>query len=105
MLYGQTVKANFPVGQRVNLNEQRKAVCGAEWSLDSIPSHHHIFAIWLALQAFDDVQLDLGLCLSIELHLVREQAHLSGHTLDGFGHTRARDDDVTVGRTNTTDTI
>ncbi len=45
---------------------------------NSIPSDHHIFAIWLGLQAFHDIQLDLGLSLAIELHLIREQAHLSG---------------------------
>lgn len=75
------------------------------WRVDSIPSDHHIFAIWLALQPFDDIQLDLGLSLAIQLHLVREQAHLFSHAVDGFGHTGARDDNVTVGVTKTTHKI
>lgn len=44
---------------------------------DGIPSDHYIFAIPLALEPFDGVELDLGLGFAIELHLIREQAHLS----------------------------
>lgn len=72
----------------------------ANTSADYIPSDHHIFAVWLGLQAFDGFQLDLGLSLPIQLHLISEKAHLSGQMVDGLWHTGARDRDVTVGVVN-----
>lgn len=42
------------------------------------PGHHHVFAVRLGLQPFHDTQLDFGLGLTVELHLVRQQANLPG---------------------------
>lgn len=41
-----------------------------------LPCDHHIFAVWLGLQALYDVQPDFGLRGAKELHFIRQQPHL-----------------------------
>lgn len=62
---------------------------------ETVPSDHHIFAIWLGLQAFYGLQLDLGLGLPVELHLIRQQSNLLSHCVNGLRRAGARDHNVT----------
>lgn len=64
---------------------------------DASPGHHNIFAVRLCLQTFNDVQLDFGFGLSVELHLIREQANLFGKKVNGLWNAGAGDHNVTVG--------
>lgn len=43
-----------------------------------LPSDYNVFAVFLSLQSFEDIQGDLGFLLSIQVHFLGEKVHFPG---------------------------
>lgn len=61
----------------------------------TLPCNHHVFPIRLCVKALHDIQTDLGSAHPILLHLVREEAHLSGEPANRLWRAGAGDVRVT----------
>lgn len=52
--------------------------------ITTLPRHHHVFPVRLVLQALQCGQQNLGLCLTVQFHLFREQTNFLGQAANGL---------------------
>lgn len=50
----------------------------------SLPSHHHVFPVRLVLQALQCGQQNLGLCLTVQFDLLRQQTNFPSKAANGL---------------------